>query len=218
MAIAMAALVLLVGASWGIARNWRPSTADYPIQGVMIDESSGAVVWPSIGAAGADFAYLRATADADIRDARFAGNWRGAASAGLRRGAAHIWSLCRLASDQASNFIATVPREADALPPVLVLDYQPDCGARPARAVLLDELARFIAMVEAHATKPVILKIAEPFDADFAVSSAIPRTLWSTRRFFPPDYAARAWVMWEATDLRHIDGVSGPIRWTVVAP
>ncbi|HKX36439.1 MAG TPA: glycoside hydrolase family 25, partial [Rhizorhapis sp.] len=52
----------------------------------------------------------------------------------------------------------------------------------------------------------------------YDIASGINRTLWLDGNFFPPDYATRRWVMWTANDMRHIDGIEGPVRWGVVAP
>jgi lysozyme len=50
------------------------------------------------------------------------------------------------------------------------------------------------------------------------VTAAIPRPVWAVQDFFPPDYAARPWRMWQANDMRRIDGVDGAVNWDVVAP
>jgi lysozyme len=216
-----AALLLLVilfaGSLWLFARNWRPSASDYPFQGIDVSEASGTVDWPAIKAAGADFAYMRATMGTDGRDARFEENWQGALAADVRRGAIHDYSLCKLATDQANNFNTTVPKVDDALPPVVAVDFTPDCTARPERSVVLVELGRFIAMVEAHSERPVLLLVSQRFEAAYAVTGALPRPIWSSQNFFPPDYAARPWRMWRASDMRRIEGVDGPVNWDVVA-
>jgi lysozyme len=83
---------------------------------------------------------------------------------------------------------------------------------------VIDELRRFMTMVEEHTRKPVLMKLSRRFDAAYGVSAAIPRPVWAVQDFFPPDYAARPWRMWQANDMRRIDGVSGAINWDVVAP
>ena len=82
---------------------------------------------------------------------------------------------------------------------------------------MLDELRRFIAMVEAHTERPVILLVSRAFEAQYRVTEAIDRPVWSAQNFFSPDYAARPWRMWRASDMRRIDGVDGPVNWDVVA-
>ncbi len=97
------------------------------LQGVDVSEDQGAVEWWTAKAGGPDFAYLRATNGADGCDERFADNWADVHATGIRRGALHAYSLCRLAADQANNFITTVPRVDDALPPAVEIDFDPDC-------------------------------------------------------------------------------------------
>lgn len=198
------------------AQSWRPSAATFDVQGIDVSATNGAIDWNAVKAAGADFGYVVATSGGD-RDARFEDNWRGAAAADLRRGAIHAWSLCRLAADQANNFNTTVPKTDDALPPAVAVDFVAGCDARPAREVVLEELRRFIVMVEAHTERPTILLVSRAFDAQYRVTEALDRPIWSAQNFFPPDYAARPWRMWRANDMRRIDGVGGPINWDVVA-
>jgi lysozyme len=210
-------LILVAIVGWVFAHSWRPSSK-YQFQGIDVSEDQGDIDWPSVMAGGADFVYLRATSGDNRRDARFAANWAGADAAGMRRGAMHRYSLCRLAVDQANNFNTTVPRTADALPPAVEIDFTDDCGSRPSRDIVLGELRRFLTMIEGHSDKPALLKISRRFESAYEVSGAIPRPIWAVQDFFPPDYAARPWRMWQASDLRRVDGIDGPVHWDVVAP
>lgn len=210
------AALALAASLWLFARDWRPSVSDYQFQGLDVAEANGVVDWTAVKAAGADFAYLRATKGGD-RDAQFEANWKGVADAGMRRGAIHAWSLCRLAADQANNFNTTVPVADDALPPAVEIDFVDGCNDRPGREVVLEELRRFIVMVEQHTQRPVLLLVSKRFEANYQVTAALDRPVWSAQNFFPPDYAARPWRMWRASDMRRIDGVDGPVNWDVVA-
>ena len=218
--VAMGAVILaLIGLlGWWVVTGWHPSRKTYVFPGIDVSDEQGAIRWPTIAAGGADFAYVRATTGADGRDSRFATNWADVHAAGMRRGALHIWSFCKPAADQANNFNTTVPRADDALPAAVLVDFADDCAARPPRDSVVEELKRFVTMVEAHTGKPMLLKIAGPVETTYQLSSGIERPLWSVQNFLPPSYAARPWRMWQASDMRHIDGVNGPIHWNVVAP
>lgn len=209
---------LLGIAGWNFATGWHPAQSQYPLQGIDLGENPGAIEWGTVRARGADFAYLVATSGADRRDPGFEANWAALPEAGLRRGAVHLFSLCQLAADQANAFNAFVPRTADALPVAVDVSYRDDCIARPDRAVLIDELRTFIAMVETHTRKPVLLRVTKPVDTDYQLSAAIDRPIWSIGTLFPPIYAARPWRIWRASDIRRIDGIEGPVNWNVVAP
>ena len=215
---ALLACVVLGVLAWTFAISWHPAESDYTFQGIDVDERQGAIHWPTIAAGGVDFAYLRATIGADQRDKQFATSWADAHAAGMRRGAIHVWSFCRLAADQANNFNTTVPHAPDALPAAVQIDFADDCVSRPERDVVVGEVRRFATMVEAHTRTPVLLKITERVEQAYRLSADVERPLWSNANFFPPNYSARPWRMWQASDMRRIDGLDGPVRWSVVAP
>jgi lysozyme len=213
------AVVALMGlAAWAYARGWAPARDVYPVQGVSVSADNGPVEWGTLAANGVDFAYIRAAKGAEGRDLAFARNWSAARSAGLRYGAVLDFSLCKRAAEQATRFITTVPRDNAALPPVIRLGFDPACGARPGRDAVLSELNTLVNLIESNAGKPVLLNISPDFEDAYDVASGINRTLWLDGNFFPPDYATRTWVMWTANDMRHIAGVDGPVKWSVVSP
>ncbi|MCI4589684.1 glycoside hydrolase family 25 [Sphingobium sp. BYY-5] len=214
----LAVVVALGLALWLYACAWAPSRAQYPVQGVTVSADTGLVEWGTLAAQGTDFAYVRATYGTSQRDPAFAANWRGVRTAGMRYGALIEFSLCRQPSDQATAFMTTVPRDNAALPPVIRLAFDPGCKVRPGRDQLLSDLNTLVNLIEGHAGKPALLNVSKDFDKSYDVGSGVNRTLWLDGNFFPPDYATRPWVMWTASDMRHIDGVDGPVRWNVVTP
>jgi len=210
------ALALIGLCAWLMAINWRPDPRAFPVQGMDVTEKSGAIDWWKVKAGGkVQFAYARATIGANHRDPRFESYWRGLFETAIPRGAIHVFSLCQLAADQAGNVVATVPRNAADLPLAVELDFDPACAARPERAVVLGEIKRFLAGVEGYTGGPAILKISQPFEAQYRVGEAIPRKLWSIRPFFPPDYFDKPWTMWQASKLRRIEGAAGTVNWDV---
>ena len=214
-AIALA-VVLGVYVIWSTITGWAPSRDEYSVQGIVVSEANGKPSWPELGATGVDFAYITASEGARSRDAQFETNLEGARQAGIRYGALHHFDICRLASDQATLFITTVPRSEQALPPAVQLDFSETCTSRPNRALILSELATFLNQIEAHSGTPAILLLTPEFEKEYKVSSSIDRTVWLEGTWFLPDYSARPWVMWTANSARHIDGIEGPVRWAVV--
>jgi len=216
------AAALAVALVWGslhlVLTRWHPSRARYPVQGITVTADSGEINWRMARAAGADFVYILASSGSETRDPAFGTYLAGARAEGLRYGAIHRFNLCRLASDQATRFIATVPRDSAMLPPVVQLDYRPGCAKRPNRDTLLAELTIFLNQIETHAGKPAIIRVSHDFEADYDVASGINRTLWLEGQFFPPGYATRPWVLWTASTWKRVDGIDGPIEWDVVQP
>ena len=203
---------------WRFAVNWAPSRTDYAVQGIDVSQASGAIDWAMVKARDVDFAYARATEGAATRDPSFGQNWAGIESAGLRRGAIHVFSLCGTADDQAGTFVATVPRDPEALPAAIDLGFHEDCPARPSREVVLTEIRRLAATIETHSGKPTILRVTPAFEEQYQVSGAIPRPLWGTGFYRPPNYLSRPWAMWRSSTIRRIEGVESPVNWNVVAP
>lgn len=214
-AIIMAGVVLYLIAVQFI-RSWTPPRDQYPVQGVSVSETNGAITWPNVKALGADFAYLRATAGSDTRDTAFATNMAGAKQTGLRVGAVHEYDLCRLAQDQATNFVTTVPRDPAMLPPVISFGFSESCTDRPARSLVLAELGTFRNQIESHLGKPALLRITPEFEEMYRLSADVQRTIWLIGNFFPPDYGTKPWVMWQANDYYHIEGIEGPVQWNVI--
>lgn len=214
----LTASAILVWLAMGLARAWTPSRDQYPLQGVTVSAASGPVSWRALAAQGVDFGYIEASYGSDVRDARFIENYTEARDAGIGFAPLHHYSLCRLASDQAENFVTTVPRDGDALPAAITLEFAENCTARPAQSLVMSELITFLNQVEGHMGKPALLRISPEFEKFYAVSSAIKRNVWLTGNYFPPDYATKPWVMWTANDDYRIDGVEQPIAWNVVKP
>lgn len=212
----LAALGALGMGGWHYATHWAPAAERYPLQGIDLSENPPAVEWRTLRANGADFAYIVATSGADRRDPAFEANWTALPEAGLRRGAIHLYSLCQAAAAQADAFNIFVPRAGDALPAAIDLSYHDDCTARPDRATLIADLTRFVTMVETHTAKPVMLRVSKAFESDYAITAALPRPVWAIGNILKPDYAARPWRMWRASDFRRVEGVEGPVHWDVV--
>lgn len=209
-------IVLLAGLALWWAARWTPDRNLFPLQGVTIGADNGTVHWGSMKAAGADFAYVMATDGSDGLDPMFARNFAEARVVGVQVGAIHHYSLCQLATDQAANFIRHVPRRADALPAVVWLDYDDRCADRPTRALLLSELATFLAQIEAHTGKRSLIAPGPAFEADYKVTEGIARTIWLRRDFFEPTYGAHPWAMWQANDYLRLSGADGSVGWNVV--
>jgi lysozyme len=209
------ALALATVAGWRLAVRWEPSRYTYPVQGVDVSEANGAIEWPVAKGAGVDFGYAVATHGDNVRDRAFQTNWDAMAAAGVRRGAIHVYSFCQPGADQADAFNTVVPVTKDALPAAIALDYDEACTDRPQRDRLLAEVAAAAKRIEAHTGMPVLLKVSRAVENDYRFGEAMKRNLWVAGNFLKPGYAARPWRMWQASDLRRVDGVEGPVNWDV---
>lgn len=217
-------ILLVLAAAFGTAAagaalyapHWRPSEARWPLQGIDVSHHQGAIDWAALPAQGVDFAWIKATEGGDHRDRMFEANWSGARAAGIRRGAYHFFTLCRPGAEQAANFVAAVPREADALPPAVDLEFGGNCSARPERAALLRELAAFLRIVETHSGRRALLYLTRDFDEAYRVSEAVDRPLWLRSLVFEPRFGARPWAIWQASSFHRLRGIEGGVDWNVM--
>lgn len=214
-------LVAMIGGGWGWwhLHHWLPERTIYPTQGVEIGVDDGPVNWQSIKAIGADFAYIDASASAFARDPRFVENFEAARAAGMQVGAVHRYDPCQPAEKQAANFVTTVPRDPDLLPPAVELDMLADnCPVRVSDAKVESELMTFLNQVETHTGKPVILKVTRQFESRYEIASTLDRNLWLVRDRFLPDYAGRPWTLWTANSSLANEIAQDDLRWVVVQP
>jgi lysozyme len=199
------------------AARWTPPRTSYPVQGIDVSGHQGEIEWPKLKSQGVDFAYIKATEGADFHDKAFARNWLGAKRAGIRRGAYHFFTLCRSGAEQAANFLAAMPQEADALPPAVDLEFLGNCRStkRMEPEVFRRELRSFLQLVERRTGMPTLLYLTAEFDEAYGVSAAFDRPLWLRRIILEPHFGARPWTMWQASNFRRLDGIKGRVDWNV---
>lgn len=211
--------LLAGGWLWWDMHHWQPERDAFPMQGVEIGAEDGAIDWRGVKAIGADFAYIDASASAFARDPAFTDNFDAARDAGMQVGAVHRYDPCQPAERQAANFVTTVPRDKDVLPPAVELDMLADaCPVKTGDAMVESELMTFLNQVETHTGKPAILKVTDRFESRYAIANRIDRNLWLVRNRFQPDYAGRPWTLWTANTALANQIAEDDLRWVVVQP
>lgn len=195
--------------------DWRGITpAHHEVHGIDVSRWQGSIDWPRVAGGGVSFAFVKATEGGDVADPAFRTNWRGAARAGIPRGAYHFYYLCRAATEQAAWFIANVPREAGALPPVLDIEWNHasrNCRTRPDPAVIRAEIATFQRIVGAHYGQRPILYTTVDFWRDNDLRRLPGEEFWlrsvagHPRQTFP----GQRWSFWQYTGTGVVPGIDG---------
>jgi lysozyme len=209
--IAGAGVVLLALGLWGwyeALPQYRPGLEGGERYGVDVSNHQGPIDWERVAADDIDFAYVKATEGGDFVDKQFARNWEAADAAGLDRGAYHFFTLCRPGAEQAANFLRTVPRDPDALPPVVDLEFAGNCSERPDRAWLDRELGAFVEAVESATGQTAVVYVIGDFDERYRVREGLDRPLWHRRLLRRPE--GDGWWMWQFHDRAEVDGIDGP--------
>ena len=176
-----------------------PNVSAYLVRGMDISHYQGAIDWSKVSTDGLSFVYMKATEGSDGVDDRFADNWKGAASTGLKRGAYHFYNFCKGGAVQAAQFIKTVPADVDALPPTIDLEESGDCKKMPAKAAFRKDLAAFTAKIKAAYGHSPILYVNYSIYALYFQGENDSYKLWiaDIKHEAPvlPDNAS--WTMWQ---------------------
>jgi lysozyme len=187
-----------------------------PVQGIDVSYWQGDIDWRKVGKAGIRFAYLKATEGGDRIDPMFRRNWLAAKRAGVARGAYHFMYWCRPAREQAAWFIAHVPRDASALPPVLDVEWNghsKTCPRRIPRAAAVAKIKIMLDAMEAHAGKRPIIYTEPEFHREVLEGAFTDYEFWLRSVAATPDesFAARGWVFWQFTTTGRVPGILGPV-------
>ena len=195
--------------------DWRGVTpANHAVHGIDVSRWQGDIDWHRVSRSGVAFAFLKATEGGDHTDPSFDENWRAAARAGVPRGAYHFYYLCRPAAEQAAWFIAHVPRERGALPPVLDIEWNHasrTCRARPDPETVRAEIVTFQRIVGAHYGQRPILYTTVDFFEDNSLHRLGREEFWlrsvagHPRHTFP----GQNWAFWQYTGTGAVPGISG---------
>jgi lysozyme len=193
----------------------RSSPRKLAVHGVDISRWQGDIDWARLRTQGANFAYIKATDGGDHLDPMFKTNWRKAREAGVRRGAYHFFYWCRTAGEQADWFIRNVPREANALPPVIDVEWNGEsaCKQRISRERVLEKIRVFADKLERYYDKRPIIYTAPDFYRDNLQGELLEYPFWlRSVAAHPSDlYPGRKWLFWQYSGSGLTDAVRGKI-------
>jgi lysozyme len=193
----------------------RASPRVFAVHGVDVSRWQGEIDWETLRAQGGNFAFIKATDGGDHLDPMFRRNWRAAREAGIRRGAYHFFYWCRSASEQAQWFIRNVPREKNALPPVLDVEWNSDsaCKRIPSPAEVQEKMRVFISMVERYYGQRPIIYTAPGFYHDNLEGAFLDYPFWlrSVAQHPAQVFDDRKWIFWQYSGSGLSQGVDGKI-------
>lgn len=140
--------------------------SEYPIRGIDVSEYQGDIDWNVLAGQNIDFAFIKATKGSDYQDKKFSYNWTNANKTALKAGAYHLFSYDDPASDQAENFINTVPKQEGKLPPAIDIElYGEQREHPPDKDKTVRILTELLKKLEDHyGKKPVIYVTKRSFN------------------------------------------------------
>lgn len=199
-----------------------PAVRRHPVHGIDIAKYQTSVDWPTARANGVNFAFIKATEGGDLVDPMFQTHWRGAARAGVRRGAYHFFYHCRAPEEQAAWFFSHVPRRSGDLPPVIDMEwtpFSPTCTIRrPAAEIRRDAEVLIRLFTRHYGTAPILYTTVDFYEenqmwqlqgTDFWLRSVAAH---------PSDrYPGQHWAFWQYTSTGLIPGIAGEVDINVFA-
>jgi lysozyme len=186
----------------------------YAVHGTDVSRYQTEVDWHAARESGISFAFIKATEGGDMLDPMFMRHWRDAAEAGIPRSAYHFFYFCRPAHEQAEWFIRNVPREQNALPHVLDMEWNhlsPTCTTRPPAATVQREMKTFLDMLERHYGKRPIIYTTVDFYEHNRLHEFKGYDWWLRSVAAHPTqrYPGEAYRFWQYTGTGRVPGIPG---------
>lgn len=188
----------------------------YPVHGIDAARFQTDIDWNTARQNGVNFAFIKATEGGDVLDTEFTNHWRGAARAGVARGAYHFYYFCTTPEVQAAWFIRNVPR-GNMLPPVLDMEwnpFSPTCATvRPPGAEVRNQMRRWLGIVTAHYGQTPIIYTTPKFYRENELGRLNGYEFWlrSTAKRPSAAFPGQRWMFWQYSSTGVIPGIAGEV-------
>lgn len=212
----LAVSLVLAGCAGGEHDVYYPTPADYQVHGIDVSKYQGDIDWNAVRASGVKFAWIKATEGGDYVDEKFSRNWELAKEAGIPRGAYHFMYWCRPAEEQAQWFVTHVPKDPDALPPVLDVEwngYSKTCPHHVSRDVAIAEMKTVLSAMEAAYGKRPVIYTSVDFYHDVIEGALTDYPMWlrCVKGFPTIKYGNQHWHFWQHTEHAQVAGIKGNV-------
>lgn len=198
----------------GVLQFNNPSRQTYPVRGVDVSAYQGEIDWETLAGQDIQFAFLKATEGSAHTDPRFQDNWDGARQTDLRVGAYHFFSYDSPGERQAAHFIATVPKAAGMLPPVVDVEFYGDKEKHPPEPEQVRaQLHGMLDLLEAHyGTRPILYATEKSYRL-FLAGDFGEYDIWIRNVLTRPKLSdGRTWAFWQYSNRARLEGYQGKER------
>lgn len=185
--------------------------------GIDVSHHQGPISWEAVrnmreGPVRLGFVFIKATEGMEMRDPRFARNWRSAKANGLTRGAYHFFRPDRSGTRQAEHFIENVSLKTGDLPPVL--DVEETLGLP--RETIRKRVREWLLRVEKHYKVKPIIYASPSFYLKVLGNEFDDYPLWVAhylRRNRPR--IGRDWLFWQFSETGKVNGIRSKVDFNV---
>lgn len=183
-----------------------PDETSYPVRGVDVSYYQGNVDWDILASQGITFAFIKATEGVDHCDTQFLQNWESAKDAAIYVGAYHFFRFENSGTEQAENFIRTVPVTENTLPPVIDVELYESLEEQPDTAEAQANLQEMLDLLEEHyGVKPILYAAPNTFRA-YVGGFSEDYPIWISNYYYEPYFD---WTFWQYTDSGMLEGYDG---------
>lgn len=196
---------------FGVIQLNNPSYTDYPVRGVDVSNYQGEIDWDILSEQNIKFAFIKATEGSSFVDARFKTNYENAQKTQLRVGAYHFFSFQSQGITQAENFIETVPKIENMLPPVVDFEFYGGLEKKPPeKTETREQLNIMLSELEAYyGMKPIIYVKKEAYDT-YLQDGYEEYDIWIRSVYnMQIDLGDCDWVFWQYSNRMHLKGYDG---------
>lgn len=169
----------------------------YTTRGIDISHHQGKIDWGALKVDPVDFVYMKATEGNDYLDPQFERNWSASRQSGIARGAYLFMTFCSPAEEQAAFFIKMVPPDSEALPPVIDVEFNPNCKNLPSNEEIQARMEIiYERLQDAYGVEPIVYTTPSFYEKHL-VGTSIERfwvASWGFWPFWKPN-----WLIWQTT-------------------
>jgi len=190
----------------------------FPVKGIDVSHHQNLIDWKKIKDQNISFVIIKSTEGKYYKDPKFKENWRNAQSNGLITGAYHFFNYCRSGSDQAINFIRTVPNTGQILPPAVDLKLGGNCKNKLSDKQKLKKLKTYLKEIEiAYQCPPVIYIMDEEFQS-YYIKNLKRYPIWLQSYDTTPDFEKpNRYAFWQFSNTGILDGINGYVDLNIFA-
>ncbi len=185
---------------------------EYPVKGVDVSAYQEKIDWNVLASQDISFAYIKATEGSGYQDPKFDYNFKNAMKTDLRVGAYHFFSYDSSGKTQAENFIKTVPKNDDMLPPMVDVEFYSDYESNPPDSEgVYEQLSVFIKEIENYYGKRPVIYANDRSYALYIENKFDDCDLWicSTQKN-PRSTIGRDWTFWQYSITGVLEGYGKP--------
>ena len=199
----------------GIIKLNDPSRAQFPVRGIDVSSYQGEIDWAVIAEQGIDFAFIKATEGSGYQDPYFEQNYENAQKTDIRIGAYHFFSFDSVGATQAQNYIDTVERIDNMLPPVIDVELYGEYVKSPPTHLdgIREEMSVLVGwLTEHYGMTPIIYTTYESYE--LLISGYFDECdIWIRDILGYPELPdGRQWLFWQYSNRGRLDGYSGEER------